>query len=53
MAIGIQDLQQTAYGKYYKIHDKDREQWYYSEWFIGCLLMWALDMGGIDNERWI
>lgn len=52
MAIGIEDLRQTDYGKYYKIHDKDRAQWYYHEWFIICLLMWVLDTGGIDYEKW-
>lgn len=52
MAIGIQDLRVTDYGKYNKIHDKDRGLWYYHEWFIVCFLMWALDMGGLDHERW-
>jgi len=52
MAIDLRDIDATAYGKYTKIHDKDRGLWYYHEWFIVCLIMWALDMGGINYERW-
>ena len=52
MAIGLQDLRQTTFGKYYKIHDKDRATWYYSEWFIGVFINWALDINGYSYERW-
>lgn len=52
MAIGIEDIEQTLFSKYYKIHDKDRGTWYYSEWLIGVLVNWALDINGYDYEKW-
>lgn len=50
--IGLKDLDQTLFSKYYKIYDKDRNTWYYSEWFIGVLVNWALDINGYDHEHW-
>jgi hypothetical protein len=50
--ISLDDIYQTDYLKYYKIHDKERKLWYYSEWFLGVLVKWALDIDGYTYEKW-
>lgn len=51
--IGIEDLDKSYAGTYYRIHDKDRGMYYYDEWLSCCFIKWLFDFDGYEYPKYL